>query len=126
MITIDHFEEWIRTLAGELPDAFHKDLNGGIHVIEREKYHPASRRRDLLIMGEYLAGGVMGRCVHIYYGSFARAYGHLSEEALVHEMRRVLRHEFRHHVESLAGERDLNLEDEQNLRDYLSAREDHD
>jgi hypothetical protein len=31
----------------------------------------------------------------------------------------TLKHEFRHHLESLAGERGLEIEDEQFLADYL-------
>jgi hypothetical protein len=35
------------------------------------------------------------------------------------ELRRVLRHELRHHVESLAGDDSLNREDRSDLNDYL-------
>ena len=43
------------------------------------------------------------------------------------ELRRTVRHEFRHHIEALAGEDALDREDEAQLGDYLrrqAARED--
>lgn len=62
----------------------------------------------------------MGRGIIIYYGSFARLLGNLNETELKEEMRKTLRHEFRHHMEGLAGERGLEKEDEKDLSDYLN------
>ena len=57
-------------------------------------------------MGEYCRQYHLGRFIVIYYGSFAQVYGHLPKEDLAKRLRKVLLHEFRHHLESLAGERD--------------------
>ena len=46
-------------------------------------------------------------------------YGWMNEEQLTEELREVLRHEFTHHIESLAGERGLEIKDENQIRDYL-------
>ena len=45
----------------------------------------------------------------------------MDEEALTEQLREVLRHEFTHHIESLAGERGLEIKDEQQIRDYLDS-----
>jgi hypothetical protein len=60
----------------------------------------------------------MGRYIAIYYGSFIRLYGHFSREAMQNELRRVLIHEFTHHIESLAGERGLEMKDAEELEKY--------
>ena len=73
-------------------------------------------------MGEYHSGGGMGRYITIYYGSFERVYGNLSREALKKKLAHTLKHEFTHHLESLAGERDLEKEDERYINHYLSRR----
>ena len=38
-------------------------------------------------------------------------YGYMTEEALRRRVRKTVLHEFRHHLESLAGEKDLEIED---------------
>lgn len=40
-----------------------------------------------------------------------QVYGYMTEEALRKRVRKTVLHEFRHHLESLAGERDLEVED---------------
>ena len=54
----------------------------------------------------------------LYYGSFSRVFRRLSPEALERQMRKTLRHEFRHHLESLSGLRDLEVQDELELHRY--------
>jgi len=66
---------------------------------------------NLYIMGEYHNSRIMGRTIIIYYGSFMQAYGHIPEDKLKARLRKTLKHEFRHHLESLAGEDDLEVED---------------
>ena len=39
------------------------------------------------------------------------------------EIRATIRHEFRHHLESLANLRDLEIEDEEFMEDYLREKE---
>lgn len=121
MVTIDRFEEMAQAAADELPDCFFTDLNGGVAILDRAKPHPRGTGDDLWIMGEY-SRGPMGKVIYLYYGSFARVYDYLSDEALQEEVRRVVRHEFRHHLEGLAGERGLEAEDERQIRAYLDSR----
>ena len=71
-----------------------------------------------MIMGEYIRSN-LGRMIKIYYGSFERMYSWMDEEQLTEQLREVLRHEFTHHIESLAGERGLEIKDEQQIRDYM-------
>jgi hypothetical protein len=61
----------------------------------------------------------MGRYIIIYYGSFIALFGHLSDEQMTRELRKTLRHEFTHHLESLAGEDGLEKEDDDFMRKYL-------
>ncbi|MGI6733852.1 MAG: metallopeptidase family protein [Anaerovoracaceae bacterium] len=119
MIEIDEVEEILEELAAELPQEFYKELNGGILLLPRAKLNPAGRDNDLYVMGEYHHSANMGRYIVIYYGSFQRLYGHLGRNALKRKLAKVLKHEFTHHLESLAGERDLEKEDEKFLQDYL-------
>ncbi len=114
MITIDEFEIILEKLAEELPKAFYKDLNLGIIIEESYKIHPKSADIPLYIMGEYHISQI-GRGIIIYYGSFEKCYGFSSEDSLTRQMRKVLRHEFRHHMESLSGLRDLEIIDKLEL-----------
>lgn len=109
-------------LATELPQELYRELNGGIILLPEAKLDPLARNNDLYIMGEYHSGGGLGRYISIYYGSFERLYGHLSREALKKELASTLKHEFTHHLESLAGEDDLEEEDELFINNYLNRR----
>lgn len=103
-------------LAEELPREFYRDLNGGILLVPEEKVSPYGP--DLRIMGEYITSQA-GRMIKIYYGSFAHMYSWMDKAQLTEQLREVLRHEFTHHIESLAGERGLEIKDEAQIRQYL-------
>lgn len=103
MISIDRFEEILSDLAEEIPQSFYEELNGGIVVEPGYLLHPEDRNGTLYVMGQYRIDPAMGKYIIMYYGSFKRAYRHLNEDELTEEMRKVLRHEFRHHVEGRAG-----------------------
>ena len=109
-------------LTCELPACFFEKLNGGVNVLEQAKRHPQSRPDGppLYIMGEYTVSHTMGRCIYIYYGSFLKTAGACPEDLLRVQLRSTLRHEFRHHLESLAGSQSLALEDQKKLKEYLS------
>lgn len=124
MISIDEFEQILEKLAEELPEEFYVGLNGGIVVDEGRPLHPAAENNDLFIMGEYCRDPALGNYIVMFYGSFARIYGTLGKEALETEMRKVLRHEFQHHLEGKAGLRDLENWDEQRIRAYKKRNED--
>jgi hypothetical protein len=100
-----------------------RELNGGVILIPKAKLHPISRKNDLYILGEYRKDGNMGRYIAIYYESFLRVYGHLGRKDLREKLVHTLKHEFIHHLESLAGERGLEIKDEQYLVNYLKRKE---
>ena len=117
MYSIDDVSGMLEEIVDEIPPEFFNDLNGGIVLLEECKPHPQSAG-DLFIMGEYHHRRDMGRYICIYYGSFIRIYGHLSEAALREKLRSTLIHEFTHHLESLAGERGLEIQDKIRMNEY--------
>jgi hypothetical protein len=119
MISIDEMQDILDELAEELPPVFFDELNGGILLLPEAKLSEYARAGDLYIMGEYVRDIAMGRYIVIYYGSFEKLYSQLSTEALTSQLRKTLRHEFRHHIELLAGDDELGKEDADGLRKYL-------
>lgn len=123
--SIDDFGAAADRAALELPEAFYKGLNGGVVISPAAKQHAASiPTRPLYVLGEYHHGGVEGSYITLYYGSFVRVKPGLSDEALYDEVRRVLLHEFRHHLEIRAGEHDLEYEDDMAVAAYLDGESD--
>ena len=123
MITIDEVEQMLSDIADEIPEDFYRELNGGIVLSPDVKFHPESNNcAPLHIMGEYhndrKGFGGMGRYIVIYYGSFARVYSFISPEQQKERLRKILYHEFTHHVESLAGEKGLEIKDAIELAQY--------
>lgn len=116
---LNRMGEILDMLAEELPEEFYKDLNAGIVLTPEIKRSPYGD--DLTIMGEYVRNH-MGRGIIIYGGSINSAYGWMPEERMTEELREILRHEFTHHIESLAGERGLEIKDEQQIREYLAGK----
>ncbi len=120
MISLDEMNIMLDEIAASFPEGLYKELNGGILLLPQAKIDPVGKAKDLYIMGEYCHGGNMGRYISIYYGSFEQIYGHLSAQKLKEQLIHTLKHEFTHHLESLAGEKDLEIEDAEYLRKYLS------
>ena len=125
MVTFEEAGLMLDDIAEEIPKEFYRELNGGVFVVPDVKKHPESsgdRFDNLYILGEYhndrTGMGGLGRYIVIYYGSFVRLYSHLKPERQKEELRRVLIHEFTHHLESLAGERGLAVKDAQQLEIY--------
>ena len=120
MISIDEMEEMLEQITTEFPEAFYEKLNGGISLLPEAKQseHSRSGRGGLYTLGEYHYNA-MGRYICIYYGSFVRIYGHLDKAALYRELKKTVAHEFTHHLENLAGERGLEIQDELDLEKYL-------
>jgi predicted Zn-dependent protease with MMP-like domain len=115
---IDETNKMLDEIAEEIPQEFFKELNEGIILLSEYKLHPVSRDRDkLYIMGEYRKS-ITGRNIAIYYGSFERVYCGIPKEKLRQILKDTLLHEFTHHLESLAGERGLEVKDAQKLRKY--------
>lgn len=120
MIPIEEMENMLDRIAEELPPEFYSKLNGGIILETEAKLHSQDKAGNLFIMGEYFRDAYLGRYIAIYYGSFSKVYGNLSENEIEARLREVLRHEFRHHLESLAGEDGLEKEDERDISAYLA------
>lgn len=120
MISYHRVGDILDMLAEELPPEFYRELSGGILLTREKKASPHGD--DLTIMGEYIVSP-SGRMIKIYYGSFEEMYGWMDEEQLTEQLREVLRHEFTHHIESLAGERGLEIKDEQQLQEYYRQKE---
>lgn len=116
--TIDEVNMMLDDIAEELPKAIYKGLNQGIVLLPEVKVHPRSVGDSLVIMGQYRRD-ITGRGITIYYGSFKRVYGYMRGEELKEKLRDTLHHEFVHHLESMAGDRDLEVEDEINMSHYI-------
>lgn len=118
MVSIDEFEKILSEITDELPEDLFVNLNGGIRLIPEAKIHPESVKNDLYIMGEYHYDSVMGRYISIYYGSFMRTCGYLPLPVLRERIAHTLKHEFRHHLESQGGQRDLEIIDDTQIQEY--------
>lgn len=116
--TIDEFHKILDEIAEEIPKDFFRKLNKGIILLPEYKLHPSSKEdRRLYIMGEY-SRGITGRGIAIYYGSFKKIYHAISIGYLRDKLKETLIHEFIHHLESLSGERGLEIKDAEDLRKY--------
>lgn len=123
MVTIEEAQSMLDEIAESLPMAFYKELNGGILLIPEAKVSSHARNDDLYTMGQYHHSGSMGRIIYIYYGSFEKLYGNISPENMKKKLRDTLLHEFTHHLESLAGEKGLEIKDAQQLRKYENSKD---
>ena len=119
MYTIDETEMMLNEIAEEIPQELYNELNGGIVLKEEAKLHPQNKARDLFILGEYHSDGRLGNFIAIYYGSFVQTFGNESLAEYKDQLRRVLKHEFLHHLEGLAGVQDLEIEDAVEIQNYL-------
>jgi predicted Zn-dependent protease with MMP-like domain len=119
MVTFDEAAAMLDEIADELPKVFFKDLNGGVYLLPDIKRHPKSRsRQPLYILGEYVSRHDMGKYICLYYGSIMKVYSHLPPNELRQALERVLIHEFTHHMEFVAGDRGLEIEDDIEMERY--------
>lgn len=118
---IDEVEEILENICEAIPSYAFDHLNGGIILSEDKKYHEESRADDLLIMGEYQRS-ILGNMIKIYYGSFMEMYRYSSRERLKEKLEEVLLHEFTHHLEFLANEWGLVIEDKKFLEEYRKGK----
>ncbi len=118
-MTLEHFSQLADEVADEIPQEFFRKLNGGIILQTYAKLHPQSvPHAPLYIMGEYTRSHMMGRHIVVYYGSLNAVYGHCSDEVMKQHIRSTIFHEFRHHLESLGGSRELEIEDAVRMAEY--------
>ena len=120
MMTIGEVNELLDELAAGLPEEIFRELNGGVNLLPEAKRNNADADGKLYTLGEYRRDQ-MGRYIVIYYGSLCSVYGGASHKKMRGYLKDVLTHELTHHLESLAGERDLEIEDEIRLDRYLNS-----
>lgn len=113
--------EILDDLAEELPEVFFKGLNLGVVLFEDLRIHDKATQGDLVVLGEYHRTK-LGRQIRIYYRSFQRIYGHVERGELIEVLRETLRHEFTHHVQDLAGDKELEREDEGKLAQWRGRK----
>ena len=107
----DRFEEMAEILddaVDSLPEPYFNGLNGGV-LFSRDAAHD-EEFDELYVLGHYRVMGEI-RTIELYYGSFMALYGNLPHDALAHHLKETLYHELTHHLETLAGENDLELDD---------------
>ena len=123
MLSTEAYRQIVSDLLNELPEPFFRDLTGGVIVSEAAVIPGYAHDRDLYTLGEYrVFSGV--RQIILYKGSFDRAHPQADAGEARCLLRGVLRHEFRHHMEYLAGIHgadSLEAEDERKKRAYLAA-----
>ena len=118
MFSIEEVNDILDEAAAELPEGIFRDLNGGVSLLRETKLSSADPDGGLYTLGEY-HHDQMGRYIVLYYGSIRAVHGRDSREVLRSNLKKLLTHELTHHLESLAGARDLEIEDEVNLNEYL-------
>lgn len=116
--TIEEVHVMLDEIAEEIPKEFFNKLNEGVVLLAKYKLHPESTAQNpLYILGEYRRS-ITGRNIVIYYGSFERVHSGISERSLRRKLKDTLLHEFTHHLESLAGEKGLEIKDAENLEKF--------
>ena len=122
MLGIEEYNKVVSELMDELPEEFFRDLTGGVLVSEALVIADYARYNDVFILGQYqVFSGV--RQIVMFKGSFDRVCPTADAEEAKRVLRGVLRHEFRHHLEFLGGERgptSLEAEDARKKEAYLS------
>jgi len=123
LFSIEEINEMLNDIAAELPEGIFHELNGGVSLLPDIRRSSADPGGGLYTLGEYRRDQ-MGRYILIYYGSIRAVHGAATEEQMRKHLRDLLIHELTHHIESLAGERDLEIEDEDYLEDYFRKKRD--
>ena len=122
MITTEQYNHIITELLDELPEEFFRELSGGVIVSEAMVIPDYAQGNDLYTMGQYqIYSGI--RQIVMFHGSFNSAHPNVDLFEAKNLLRGILRHEFRHHLEFLAGihnSSSLEAEDERMKWEYLS------
>ena len=102
MISTEEYKRIISELLDELPEEFFRDLTGGVIDSEASVIPDYAQGNDLYTMGMYkIYSGI--RQIVMYKGSFDRVYHYADSAQAKDILRGILRHEFRHHMETRAG-----------------------
>ena len=123
MISTEAYEAIISELMDELPEAFFRELTGGVILSEALAIPDYAKGDDLCTLGQYqVCYGV--RQIVMFKGSFDRLYPQADETEAREILRGILRHEFRHHIEFLGGihnSASLEAEDNRKKQAYLAS-----
>ena len=122
MISFEEYRDIMSELMDELPDEFFRELSGGVVASEATVIPDYAQGNDLFTLGKYQIFSRV-RQITMYKGSFDRVYPHADACEAREILRGVLRHEIRHHLESMGGIHDdssLEAADEREKRTYLS------
>ena len=125
MISLQEYKRIIQELLDELPEAFFRELSGGVIVSEATVVPDYARHNDLCTMGLYQTAYGMRQIV-MYKGSFDRVYPTADAARAKELLRGILRHEFRHHMEGLANIHNsgsLEAQDERDKQAYLAGQD---
>jgi hypothetical protein len=117
VFTFEEMGELLDEAAHGIPPEFYNDLNGGVNLLPDVKYHEAGKPGELFVLGEY-RHDQMGRYIVVYYGSVRDCYPALDRDDMRRRLKKLLLHEFTHHLESLAGEHSLEDKDSMYIRRY--------
>ncbi|NLY09727.1 MAG: metallopeptidase family protein [Tissierellia bacterium] len=102
----------------EMDPRLFRDLYGGVNLSPKEKLHPKRLADDYYILGEYVRDG-MSSYIMIYYGSLQKVYSYVNKNQIKEKLQELLDHELTHHLEYLAGEKDLEIEDKLSYAEYV-------
>ena len=122
MISIEEYRSIVFELMEELPDEFFRELSGGVVVSEGLAIPNYAQGNDLYTLGQYQVFSRI-RQITMFKGSFDRVYPQADADRARDILRGVLRHEMRHHLESLGGIHDpssLEAADEWEKQAYLA------
>ena len=109
MLTFEEAQIALDEIACDLPQAIFVGLNGGYVLTENTVIDDDG----FYILGQYhVQPRGLGRYVTVHYGSIATLYSGLTPHAFREKLKYVLHHELTHHIESLAGDRSLEVKDE--------------
>ncbi len=104
------FDDYIDYLVtNEIPPTLLESLNGGIRL--SKALQQDDDEEDYYILGEYIEDN-LGSYINLYYGSFMHFYGDKSNKRIKKEILSTIKHELTHHIESLAGDESLALEED--------------
>lgn len=117
LLTFDQAGEYLNQIAAQLPIEIMRELNGGIVLVPDRVDSPHGNNLYILGTYHYEPYG-LGRYILLNYGSFAQVYRGCPLAEQQKGLKEVLHHELTHHLESLAGVRDLEVEDERFIEKY--------
>lgn len=105
MYDFEYIANMLDDIVDNMPDEILKELNG-IFLVDQIKHNPKIPSENYYVMGEFCNSN-LGHSIDLYYGSIIRIYGHLPPDELKIRLKEIVKHELRHHLETLAGCDDL-------------------